>query len=246
MEKVLIERTLINDKRDWFHQYQDYLGEFVYGGIDGCVTTFAVVAGSVGAGLSSGVILILGFANLLADGFAMSVGAYLSSKSVRDNHSKLLRVEYDAIEQHPIAKKEQVRKVYAAKGFSGELLEQVVETLVKDKDCWAQVIMKEEMEIIPEQKSPFWIGATTYMAFILIGIIPLLLYVYDYFFHFSGNIFISTCLFTSLGFIFVGILKTYITETNTLKGISETLILGATAAGVAYLLGFVLEKFIAV
>lgn len=246
MEKVIWEKALITSKKNWTHKYQDYLGEFVYGGIDGCVTTFAVVAGSVGAGLSSGVILILGFANLLADGFAMSVGAYLSSKSVRDNYLKHLRMEYDAIDENPIAKKAQVREVYKEKGFSGQLLEQVVETLVSDKDCWAQVIMKEEMEMIPEQKSPFWIGATTYMAFISVGIIPLLLYVYDYFFHFSGNTFISTCLFTSLGFIFVGMLKTYVTETNPLKGITETLVLGATAAGVAYLLGFVLEKFIVI
>lgn len=58
-----------------------YLKEFVYGGIDGCVTTFAVVAGATGANLSSGIILILGFANLIADGFSMSVGNYLSVKS---------------------------------------------------------------------------------------------------------------------------------------------------------------------
>ena len=61
-----------------------YLGEFVYGGIDGTVTTFAVVAGSVGAGLDTNVIVILGFANLLADGFAMSIGAYLSAESERE------------------------------------------------------------------------------------------------------------------------------------------------------------------
>lgn len=70
---------------------EPYLGEFVYGGMDGCVTTFAVVAGSFGAGLSSSVIIILGFANLLADGFAMSVGAYLSHKTQRDNRLKQQR-----------------------------------------------------------------------------------------------------------------------------------------------------------
>ena len=58
-----------------------YLKEFVYGGIDGCVTTFAIVAGATGIELNSGIILILGFANLFADGFSMSVGNYLSVKS---------------------------------------------------------------------------------------------------------------------------------------------------------------------
>ena len=78
----------------WLTRFQEYLGEFVYGGMDGCVTTFAVVAGSVGADLGSSVIIILGFANLLADGFSMSVGAYLSSKSERDNYDKHRRREH--------------------------------------------------------------------------------------------------------------------------------------------------------
>ena len=58
-----------------------YLPEFVYGGIDGSVTTFAVVAGSMGASFSSAIILVLGFANLFADGFSMAVSNYLSNKS---------------------------------------------------------------------------------------------------------------------------------------------------------------------
>lgn len=65
---------------------EKYLAEFVYGGIDGSVTTFAVVAGAVGAGLETDIIIILGFANLIADGFAMSVGAYLSAKSQPGNN----------------------------------------------------------------------------------------------------------------------------------------------------------------
>jgi VIT1/CCC1 family predicted Fe2+/Mn2+ transporter len=60
---------------------EDYLSEFVYGGIDGAVTTFAVVAGATGAGFNTKVLLVLGFSNLIADGFSMSVGSYLSSKS---------------------------------------------------------------------------------------------------------------------------------------------------------------------
>lgn len=58
-----------------------YIGDMVYGGLDGIVTTFAVVSGVAGANLGSGVILILGMANLLADGLSMATGAYLSLKS---------------------------------------------------------------------------------------------------------------------------------------------------------------------
>ena len=65
-----------------------YLPEFVYGAIDGSVTTFAVVAGAIGASLSAGIILILGFANLFADGFSMAISNYLSTKSQNELPSK--------------------------------------------------------------------------------------------------------------------------------------------------------------
>ena len=70
-----------------------YLPEFVYGGIDGTVTTFAVVAGSIGASLNSSIVLILGFANLFADGFSMAISDYLSTKSRNDleRHKELRR-----------------------------------------------------------------------------------------------------------------------------------------------------------
>ena len=64
-----------------------YLAEFIYGGIDGTVTTFAIVAGAVGASLSPAIILILGFANLFADGFSMAISNYLSNKSQSDLYS---------------------------------------------------------------------------------------------------------------------------------------------------------------
>lgn len=82
-----------NIKQSLFLKIEKHIGEFVYGGMDGCVTTFAVVAGSVGAKLNTSVILILGFANLLADGFAMSVGAYLSAKSEHENNLKKLKLD---------------------------------------------------------------------------------------------------------------------------------------------------------
>src|SRR5687768_1256069 len=85
----------------WLSRYEKYLGPFVYGGIDGSVTTFAVVAGSVGAGLNTSVIIILGLANLLADGFSMSIGAYLSAKSQRSYYYKQKAIEYWEVDNLP-------------------------------------------------------------------------------------------------------------------------------------------------
>jgi VIT1/CCC1 family predicted Fe2+/Mn2+ transporter len=228
----------------FIEKYQKYLGEFVYGGIDGSVTTFAVVAGSVGAGLESAVIIILGFANLLADGFAMSVGAYLSTKSELDNYKKYQKAELKNIQQYPEQEKERLRNIYSKKGFSGATLDQVVATITSNEQQWLEVKMKEDLEILPEQKSPFAMGAVTYLSFVSIGLIPLSVYVWDYLGDFPGNLFFWSCILTSVGFIAIGFLKTYVTESSILKGIFETLILGAIAAVVAYVVGDVLESII--
>lgn len=227
-----------------FARYQAYLGEFVYGGIDGSVTTFAVVAGSVGAGLDSAIIIILGFANLFADGFAMSIGAYLSTKSEIDNYNKHKKVEYWEVEAYPEIERQEVEEIYKAKGFDGALLQEVVDVITADKDRWVDVMMKEELHMMEEDKSPFMVGFVTYISFISIGLIPLLLYVWDYVWGFSGNLFLGTSLLTSLGFILVGFLKTYVTETNRLKGVLETLLLGVLAALVSYYVGDFLEGII--
>ena len=227
-----------------FHKFEDYLSEFVYGGIDGCITTFAVVAGSVGAGLDSSVIIILGFANLFADGFAMSIGAYLSTKSEIDNFNKHKQIEYWEIENLPEVEKEEIREIYHNKGFSGDLLEQIVDTITSDKDRWVDVMMKEELDMLEQKKSPFRIGLVTYLSFITIGLIPLIIYVWDYISPISSNLFVWSSIFTGIGFIIIGILKTYLTQSNIWKGILGTLILGAIAALVAYYVGHLIEYII--
>ncbi|WP_210423610.1 VIT1/CCC1 transporter family protein [Croceivirga thetidis] len=243
-ETINHNENQLHKKSRLFQRFEKYIGEFVYGGIDGCVTTFAVVAGSVGAGLDSAIIIILGFANLLADGFAMSIGAYLSTKSERDNYNKHKQEEYWEVENLPDMEKEEIREIYASKGFEGELLEKVVDVITSDKERWVNTMMKEELEMMEEDRSPFWIGATTYISFITIGLIPLITYVVDYISPINKNLFVISSILTALGFIIIGGLKTYINQTSILKGILETLILGGIAAAVSYFVGDLLEKLI--
>jgi VIT1/CCC1 family predicted Fe2+/Mn2+ transporter len=180
----------------------------------------------------------------LADGFAMSVGAYLSTKSELDNYKKYQKAELKNIQQYPEQEKERLRNIYSKKGFSGATLDQVVATITSNEQQWLEVKMKEDLEILPEQKSPFAMGAVTYLSFVSIGLIPLSVYVWDYLGDFPGNLFFWSCILTSVGFIAIGFLKTYVTESSILKGIFETLILGAIAAVVAYVVGDVLESII--
>ncbi|TAE53486.1 MAG: hypothetical protein EAZ89_07385 [Bacteroidetes bacterium] len=225
---------------------QDYLGEFVYGGIDGSVTTFAVVAGSAGAGLPVSVVLILGFANLIADGFSMSVGAYLSTRSERDNYEKHKRIEYEEVELIPEKEREEIRDIYRKKGFEGELLEKVVEVITADKDRWVDVMMKEELEMSLDHKSPLGKALTTFLAFLVVGLIPLLAYVFNFNNALNpSQLFTLSCVMTGLAFMFIGWLKARVTHTSYPKAILETLFLGGSAAALSYFVGDLLERIVA-
>jgi len=234
----------IHGEKSFFKKFQDYLGEFVYGGIDGSVTTFAVVAGSAGAGLESSIIIILGFANLIADGFAMSVGSFLSTKSEKQNYEKHKAIEYWEVDHLPEKEREEIREIYEAKGFSGDLLEQVVDTITADKDRWVDVMMKEELEMAEETKSPFAMGSVTFLSFGLFGLVPLLIYVIDYFNPSGQNLFLISSVLTALCFISIGFLKSAVTSTSRIRGVLETLILGGAAATLSYFIGDFLESLL--
>lgn len=236
----------IHGENKWFSRFQDYIGEFIYGGIDGSVTTFAVVAGAAGAQLESSVVLILGFANLFADGFAMSVGSYLSTKSEKENYEKHKEIEYWEVDHLPEKEREEIREIYAAKGFEGELLEQVVAKITEDKDRWVDIMMKEELEMTEESKSPFQMGLVTFISFLILGFIPLIVYVIDYAGQgMTGDLFVYSSVLTFTTFAGIGFAKSYVTKANKLRSTLETLFLGGSAAVLAYFVGDLLDKMIA-
>lgn len=238
---MIHDEQKLHQQTSILRRIQEYLREFVYGGIDGSVTTFAVVAGSAGAGLDSIVVIILGFANLFADGLSMGIGAYLSTKSEKDNYTKHKQIEYWEVDSLPEKERAEIEEIYRAKGFEGPILAKIVEVISSDKDRWVDVMMKEELDMTEETKSPLKVGLVTFFSFVLIGFIPLIVYVQDYAWGFGGNLFFWTSVLTGTGFCLIGFLKTYVTHTNRWKGIMETLILGAIAAVVAYFVGDVLE-----
>lgn len=222
---------------------KDYISEFVYGGIDGAITTFAVVAGAEGASLGISVVIILGLANLIADGFSMSVGNFFSTKAERDAYERHRQVEYWEVENLREKEVQEIREIYAAKGFQGELLEQVVGVITADKDVWVDTMMKEELEMVKSDKTPYKTAGMTFISFLIVGAVPLLSYVFVG----SGpaiqkDLFLYSCILTAVALAIVGSFKSFVTEKNIFVGIFETLFLGGIAATLAYFVGDVLEK----
>ncbi len=238
------DENKIHRNDSFLTKYQDYISEFVYGGIDGSITTFAIVAGSLGAGLSSGYILIMGFANLLADGFSMSIGAYLASKATKDNYEKHKKTEYWEIENMYDVEVEEVREIYRNKGFEGQLLEQVVNVIIADKDRWVDVMMKEELEMVDDKKSPIIVGLVTFISFILLAFVPLSVYVADFLWHLDINLILWASILTLAAFGIIGYLKGEVNQKNRFWSIVNTMLIGALAALVAYFVGDVLKDII--
>jgi len=213
-----------------------YLGDFVLGAVDGTVTTFAVVAGVAGAGLGSGVAIILGLANLFADGFSMAAGNYLSTKAERQVVERVRRIEEAHIEHHPAGEREEIRQIFGAKGFEGQLLDQIVETITQDRERWINTMLKEEFDLKIEHPLPLRAAASTFIAFVLAGAIPLLPFLFSSLWGLQRTFSVSAAA-TAVTFFLIGVAKGRIVKRSLFFSGLETFIIGAVAAALAYAVG---------
>ena len=220
-----------------------YLKDFIYGAIDGIVTTFAVVAGVAGAGLEDRVVIILGAANLIADGFSMSVSNLLGSRAEAQQRERALGDEERQIAQYPEGEREEVRQIYAAKGLEGETLEAVVEALTSDREVWVRTMLTEELGFAPVERSPVRAAAMTFLAFVAFGSLPLLIFVFQAVAGIDVAVpFAWSALLTGAAFFAVGTLKARFVDQAWWRAGSETLALGGAAALLAYVVGVLLQN----
>lgn len=243
---LIFDMNKQNKKERLLAKSREYLGEFVYGGIDGSVTTFAVVAGSAGGGLDTKVVLILGIANMLADGLSMGIGSYLSTKSSVHNFQRLKAEVENDFNNNKSKVLGILDGIYSKMGFDKKLKQDLIDTVSKNKEVAVDEILKHEHEEVLEQSHPVWNGVMTYVSFVLVGLIPLVTYIFQDALNLGDEqLFPLSCLFTSIGFIIIGFLKSVLTEENIAKAIAETLLLGGVAALVSFYVGDILERIFA-
>lgn len=216
-----------------------YLRDWVYGGIDGAVTTFAIVAGSVGADLSSRIILILGVANLLADGFSMAAANYSGSKSEIEDYARLRAIEEKHIALEPDGEREEIRQIFKARGFKDEDLETLVRLVSANKATWIDTMMQAEYGMLDAPRTPFRAALYTFAAFVLFGSIPLLPFIFSL----SASATTATAL-TALAFFAIGSTRARWSQRHWFSCGFETTAIGMLAAGIAYLVGHGLQLVI--
>lgn len=220
------------------------LPDAILGAIDGCVTTFAIVAGATGAGFSATVALVLGGANLVADGFSMAISNFEAARAQRDHANKLRQQEQEHIAAIPEGEREEVRQIYRRKGFNGPLLEDVVKTISDNKALWIETMLREEHGLAGSTPQPFRSALATFSAFVLVGIFPLLPFAFDALGIYSPghSLFAWSAALAALMFFLVGMLKSALLGLPIWRSATQTLISGGTAAALAFFSGYVLRQ----
>lgn len=224
---------------------QSYLRDFVYGAIDGTVTTFAIVSGALGAELSSGIVIVLGVANLIGDGFSMAVSNYLGTRAENQQRESARRAEEYQVRTVPEGEREEIRQIFADKGFEGADLERVVEVITAEEQRWVDTMLKEELGLTLEGSSPIRAGLSTFVAFMLAGLVPLLAFLVNLLSPgLLGNAAIWSAVMTGITFFAIGALKARFVQERWLWAGTETLVVGGAAAGLAFLVGMLLKGLV--
>jgi len=220
------------------HTHQSYLRDFVYGAIDGIVTTLAVVSAVAGAGLHSGIVIILGIANLLGDGFSMAASNYLGIRAEHHQKLRLRRREEQHIDLYPEGEKEEIREIFRQKGFTGQDLERAVEVITGDINQWVDTMLTDEFGVALEGPNPVKAASTTFVAFVVVGFLPLATFVVEYLF--PGTIshpYAWSALVTAAAFFGVGAAKSWFIDQPWYREGTVTLLIGGSAAALAYAVG---------
>ena len=217
----------------------NYLRDWIYGGIDGSVTTLAVVTGVAGAQLSKWIILALGFANLFADGFSMAASNYLGTRAEHDDWRRLEQIENRHIELAPEGEREEVRQIFERKGFEGNDLTRIVELVTADRERWVRTMLTDEYGLPREVRSPWIAAISTFTAFLICGLVPLL----PYLFGMEHSLAISVTL-TGIVFAAIGSIKSRWSTTSWWHSGLTTLLVGAIAASLAYATGVIVKRLL--
>ena len=223
-----------------------YIKNIIYGGLDGIITTFSIIAASVGASLSMRVIITMGVANLIADGISMGLGDYLSSTF----ENKYILSEKDKEEYEYINNREyeieELKELFVKEGLEHEDANNIV-NILSSKEKYTPIFLKYminyELGLDLPDGNPIYDGLVTFTSFTLFGFIPVLFYIIFYALSLDySTSFIITCFISALTMFLLGFMQSYITKQNLINGGLIMMGNGILASSCAFAIGYGLEK----
>jgi VIT1/CCC1 family predicted Fe2+/Mn2+ transporter len=231
-------KETVSEKR---FQGGKHVKSMVYGGLDGIITTFAVVSGVAGASLAGRVVIILGFSNLLADGISMAVGDYLSTKSEKEYKDEVKKQQKEKFAQNYDNEVEMLVHSFEKEGLTTEDAETISYTLSKYTDSFLKHKMTSEYGNEETSEDPLKNALVTFFSFVVFGLVPLLAYVASMFLPIMfDNAFLVASILIGITLFILGTVKSRITYSNWIRSGIEMLAVGGLAAVAAYLIGYIL------
>ena len=225
--------------------FAEYFKEVIYGGVDGIVTTFAVVAGFSGAALSNEtttqlsfvVVLLFGLANLFADAASMGLGNFLSVRSEQDLYKAARAKEVYEVQHNPEMEYEETITLMMQKGFSEEDSRTLADIYQKNEEYWVDFMMSHELEMPdPRDDNPVFTGLATFVSFLVFGVIPLLPFIF-YTSATPESAFQISIFGTFTALVALGLLKWRIVGSDLWKSLFEVVVVGGVAAVLAFIVG---------
>lgn len=206
------------------------------GANDGLVSVLTIIAGAAGAA-SGKTVLLAGVAALIGGAISMGIGAYVSAKAYRAYYAKELARELLEMRELPQVERDEIRDVYRARGFEGELLERVVDTITSNPAVWLRVMMQEELGLSQGFGEPLGAAFTVALAFLVGGVVPIVPFIVG-----SGLAALgASFFFTAAALLVGGAIRARFTGENLVRAGAELIAMAAVGVGVAYGIGRLLS-----
>lgn len=247
MDKETFKRHLAEEHNG--HTISHHLKEFIYGGSDGIVTTFAVVAGFSGANIGQGTlnlsmmsVLLFGLANLFADGAAMGLGSLLSMRSHKKLFQNAFEKELEETKKSYDFEILETEHIFEEQGYSESDAKQLSKLIANNPRFWSEFMVMYEIGISnPENENEYLNGIATFVSFLFFGFIPLI----PYFFKASQNVlFLYSTFATFLSLCLLGFLRSYLAKEKLVPAIAEVLFVGVVSSSLAYIVGYLFKNLV--
>ncbi|KAJ1627896.1 VIT family-domain-containing protein [Pavlovales sp. CCMP2436] len=234
------------DSEEPHQQGGEYVKLVVFGGLDGILTSFAIVAGAAGVGLGVKAVLGIGISNVLADALAMGVGEYLSTKSENEYIAEERSREAWEFKNHPEGEISEMVEIFVNRGMSKPDAEEVISRMAKYPEFFINLMMTEELGLkVPDESERTLLRAfVMFASFATFGFLPILGYTATAFFvrdkteaESSRHMMIAACAITSVTLVGLGAFKAHFAHRRYLRSALETLLLGGVCATLSYNVG---------